>query len=137
MFVIARMLAAGASALILSADAPAPHMLAAGPLSDETIRATFVGKAACPPQPWPVGVGPHEFLADGRYRRARDLAPSYGRYTVADGRICVTLAESERPDFCLAVFASGGRFLFRLDDAPPATSPHGATPVEPCPLPGG
>jgi hypothetical protein len=121
------------AAAAMAADTPAvPRVVA-----DDDIRATFVGKAACPPQPWPVGVGPHEFLADGRYRRALDVASAHGRYTVTDGRICVTLAESERPDFCLAVFASGGHFLFRLDDAPPATSPHAATPVEPCPLPGG
>jgi hypothetical protein len=121
------------AAAVVAADTPAtPRRLA-----DDDIRAAFVGKAACPPQPWPVGVGPHEFSADGRYRRARDIAAAHGRYTIADGRICVTLAESEKPDFCLAVFASGPRFLFRLDDAPPAESPFPATVVEPCALPGG
>lgn len=120
------------AATVMAADTPAMPR----ELSDDDIRATFVGKAACPPRPWPVGVGPHEFFADGRYRRARDVASAHGRYTVADGRICVILAESERPDFCLAVLASAGRFLFRLDDTPPDISPHGATPVEPCALPG-
>jgi hypothetical protein len=129
--IILRLLPLVAVAFAGATDTPATPR----PLVDDDIRATFVGRAACPPQPWPVGVGPHEFLADGRYRRARDVASAHGRYTIADGRICVTLAESERPDFCLAVFASGGRFLFRLDDTPPAVSPYGATPVEPCALP--
>jgi hypothetical protein len=119
------------AAIAVAADTPAAPAL----LADDDIRAAFVGKAACPPQPWGVGLGPHEFAADGSYRRARDIASAFGRYTIADGRICVTLMDSERPDFCLAVLRDSGRYLFRLDDEPPAASTDAPEPVEPCPLP--
>ena len=104
-------------------------------MDDDDIRAAFVGKAACTPEPAPVGVGPHEFRADGAYVRTRDLADARGRYTVADGRICVTLIDSPHSDFCLAVLTSGVGYAFRLDDAPPAASRHAPVPVAPCPLP--
>jgi hypothetical protein len=129
---LARLLPMVAAAAV-AADTPAGPQ----PMIDADIRAVFAGKAACEPQPWGVGVGPHEFHADGAYRRARDVADAHGRYTIKDGRICITLADSQQPDFCLAVLASGGRYLFRLDDAPPATSQHGPVAVEACPLPNG
>jgi hypothetical protein len=118
-------------AAAIAADTPAGLR----PAGDDDIRAAFAGKAACEPQPSGIGLGPHEFHADGVYRRARDLASAHGRYAVADSRICVTLMESEQPDFCFAVLVSGGRYLFRLDDQPPAQSNHAPVPVEPCPLP--
>jgi hypothetical protein len=118
---------------VVSADTPGEPR----PAADSDIRAAFVGKAACEPKPWAVGLGPHEFHGDGTYRRPRDIATAHGRYVVADGRICITLAESERPDFCFAVLVAGGRYLFRLDDAPPAMSTHAPVPVEACPLPNG
>ena len=31
---------------------------AQAPVADSEIREAFVGKAACPPEPWPVGFGP-------------------------------------------------------------------------------
>lgn len=132
MIVLTRLLPIVAAAVV-SADTPAGLR----PATDDDIRAAFVGRAACEPQPWGVGLGPHEFHADGAYRRARDVANAHGRYTVADGRICITLTESEQPDFCFAVLVSGGRYLFRLDDAPPAASAHAPVPVEACPLPNG
>jgi hypothetical protein len=127
----------------LAADAPPDGERAASPppsaslslAGDDDIRAAFLGKAACSPQPWPVGVGPHEFRADGAYVRQRDIASAHGRYTVGEGRICVTLAGSDRPDFCLAVLKNTGGYLFRLDDQPPATSAHAPVAVTPCPLP--
>jgi hypothetical protein len=132
MMLLARLLPIAVAAAV-AADTPAGPQ----PASDDDIRAVFVGHAACEPQPWGVGLGPHQFAADGTYRRTRDVANAHGRYTVKDGRICVTLGESEQPDFCLAVLVSGGRYLFRLDDGPPATSRHAPVPVEVCPIPNG
>ena len=132
MIVLSRVLPLLAAAAV-AADTPASPR----PVGDDDIRAVFAGRAACPPQPWPVGVGPHEFLSDGTYRRRRDLASAHGRYAIADGRICVTLADSPRADFCLAVLGAGDRYLFRLDDDPPAASTHAPVAVEPCPLPDG
>jgi hypothetical protein len=137
--IILARLAPLAVAAMMAADTPpsppagsTPTPAAVQPASDDDIRATFVGKAACPPQPWPVGVGPHEFRADGTYARSRDLATAHGRYTIADGRICITLADSSKPDFCLAVLKDGPGYTFRLDDAPPRASTHSPVPVEPC-----
>lgn len=130
MILVARLLPLIVAAA-MAADTPAEPR----PVGDDDIRAAFAGKAACEPQPFGVGLGPHEFHADGIYRRARDLASAHGRYAVTDSRICVTLMDSEQPDFCFAVLVSDGHYLFRLDDQPPAKSKHAPVPVEPCPLP--
>ncbi len=140
MLVLARVVPLLAVALAAAADAPStsdtrPSAPAAVPAGDEEIRAVFTGKAACPPEPWPVGVGPWEFHAEGDYKRTQDVAPAFGRYAIAGGKICVTLARSDKVDFCLAVLKSDGGFLFRLDDSAAIASRRDPVPVTPCPLP--
>jgi hypothetical protein len=117
------------------APAPAAPPAPASPVDDADIRATFTGKAACPPEPWPISVGPWEFHAGGNYVRVQDLASAFGRYAIADGKICVTLAGSDKADFCLAVLKRGDGYLFRLDTAAGGGSRHDPVPVTPCPLP--
>ncbi len=122
-------LVAGATALLA---APA---LAQSPVPDGEIRDVFFGKAACPPEPWPVGFGPYEFRADGVFFRKQDLASLFGRYAIADGRICVTFSGPAPPNFCLQVLKDKAQYLFRYEGAPvpdPLPQPH---PVTPCPLP--
>jgi hypothetical protein len=105
------------------------------PAGDDDIRAAFAGKAACPPQPWAVGVGPFEFRPDGAYFRAQDLASAHGRYAIAGGKICVTLTGSDKPDFCLAVLKDAGGYAFRLDESAALASGHTPVRVVPCDLP--
>jgi hypothetical protein len=108
---------------------------AQSPIGDEEIRSAFVGKAACPPQPWPVGFGPFEFRADGAFVRIQDTGSLYGRYTIADGRICVTLSDSSAPSFCLDVLKDGTQYFLRDLSPPLPATPPGPFPVTPCPLP--
>jgi hypothetical protein len=145
MLVLGRMMSLMVVALAAAADAPPPgtappatNVSPAAPLpaSDDEIRAAFAGKAACPPEPWPVGTGPFEFRADGEYFRAQDLASAHGRYTIANGKICVTLTGTEQPGFCLAVLKDRERYVFRFDETPAAASRHDPMPVTPCELPG-
>ena len=149
MLMLARLLPAVAIALAAAADAPAPVPDAGTPaptaqssppapavaVKDEDIRAAFAGKAACPPQPWAVSTGPWEFRTNGEYFRAQDLASAHGRYVIQDGKICVTLAGSDKADFCLAVLKREDEYLFRLDDSAAAASRRPPVPVTPCPLP--
>lgn len=140
MLVLARLLPLLAVALAAAADAPSPpDALPGGPaavaVGDEEIRAVFAGKAACPPEPRPVGVGPWEFHVGGDYVRHQDLASAYGRYAISGGKIRVTLAGSEHVDFCLAVLKRADAYLFRLDDSAAAESRHDPVAVTPCPLP--
>lgn len=140
MLALARVVPLLAVALAAAADAPSPPDAppsppAAVPASDEEIRAAFAGKAACPPEPWPVSFGPWEFHAEGDYKRAQDVASAFGRYTIADGKICVTLSGSDKADFCLAVLKRGDGYLFRLDDSAAVASRRDPVPVTPCPLP--
>jgi hypothetical protein len=111
-----------------------PPGAAATPVGDDEIRAAFVGKAACPPKPWPVGFGPYEFHADGEFVRAQDLASLYGRYTISGGRICVTSAGNSPPDLCLAVLKEGDQYFFRDDTPPVPAPPRLAFSVTLCPL---
>ncbi len=96
----------------------------------------FVGKAACPPEPWPVGFGPYEFRADGAFFRKQDLASLFGRYAIADGRICVTLSGPAPPNFCLQVLKDKAQYLFRYQGpacsgpAAPAASGHAVSAAE-------
>jgi len=105
------------------------------PVGDEEIRSIFASKAACPPEPWPVGTGPWEFRDGGDYFRAQDLASAHGRYAIQNGKICVTLVGSDKADFCLAVLKRGDAYLFRLDDSAVAASRREPVAVSPCPLP--
>ncbi len=145
MLVLERMMSLMAVALAAAAEAPpavtAPPAATVSPAApasagDDDIRAAFVGKAACPPEPWPVGLGPFEFRIGGEYFRAQDIASAHGRYTIANGKICVTLVGSDQPNFCLAVLKDGERYLFRLDEAPTVASRRDPMPVTPCDLPG-
>ncbi len=113
---------------------PAPPAVTT-PADDQDIRARFAGKAACPPGEPPVGVGPWEFHEGGDYVRQQDLTTAHGRYAVVNGKICVTLAHSDKVDFCLAVLKRGDRYLFRLDDSQTLASQRDPVPVAPCPLP--
>jgi hypothetical protein len=112
-----------------------PAGAAATPVGDDEIRAVFVGKAACPPKPWPVGFGPYEFHADGEFVREQDFAPLLGRYTVSKGRICVSFAGGSPPDLCFAVVKEGSEYFFRDDTPPLPATPRLPFPVTPCPLP--
>jgi len=118
-----------------SAQAPAAPVPMPMPVGDEDIRSIFAGKAACPPEPWPVSTGPWEFHDDGNYFRAQDLAAAHGRYAIQNGKICVTLMGSDKADFCLAVLKRGDTYLFRLDDSASAASRREPVAVTPCPLP--
>lgn len=121
----------------LTVRAGAADALPAAPLiaDDDDIRAAFAGKAACPPEPWPVGVGPFEFHPDGTFFRAQDIASAHGRYAIAGGKICVTLTGSDKPDFCLAVLRDAGGYSFRQDESAALASGHTAVRVIPCELP--
>jgi hypothetical protein len=103
------------------------------PVPDDEIRAMFAGKAACPPLPWPVSFGPHEFRADGTYYRMQDLASAYGRYTIAKGKICISFSGPNPPDFCLIVTKNDGHYFFQYDSPrfPANQQPYFHTP---CPL---
>lgn len=139
MLLVGRLLPLLAVAFAAVADVPpapdAPAVPAPVLVGDDDIRAAFAGKAACPPEPWPVGFGPFEFRADGAYFRAQDIASAHGRYVIAGGKICVTLAGSEQPNFCLAVLKDPGGYFFRLDDPANAASRHPPVRVTPCQLP--
>jgi hypothetical protein len=128
------------SVLLLTGAAGGP-----APVQDDEIRATFVGKAACPEKPWPVSFGPYEFRPDGAFFRAQDLAPWSGRYTVAGGQICITPA-SARPDagsenVCFEVLKDETQYFLRpkvgpaSSAAPTANASPVQFPVTPCPLP--
>jgi hypothetical protein len=124
-------LIAGLSGLLAAASA------AQASVGDSEIRATFVGKAACPPEPWPVGFGPYEFRSDGVFVRMQDLASLFGRYAISDGRICVTFSGPSPPDFCLEVLKDKTQYFFRYQGSP-APSPSSAPyPVTACSLPDG
>jgi len=94
-----------------------------------------VGKAACPPKPWPVGFGPFEFRDDGAFVRIQDIASLYGRYGIADGRICVTFSGPLPPNFCFDVLKEGTQYFFGYNSPPPPATPSSPFPVEPCPSP--
>ncbi len=123
------LLIAGVTALL---SAPA---CAQSPVPDGEIREVFVGKAACPPKPWPVGFGPYEFRADGVFFRQQDLASLSGRYAISGGRICVTFSGPAPPDFCLDVLKDKTQYFFRHNGAPVPDAPPAPFPVTPCPLP--
>ena len=108
---------------------------AQSPVDDQDIRTAFVGRAACPPKPWPVSFGPYEFRPDGTYFRMQDIASLHGRYTVAGGRICVSFTGPSPPDFCLEVLKTDAQYFFRYHGSPAPASPLPAYPVTPCPLP--
>src|SRR5437762_4907816 len=91
---------------------------AQSPVADNEIRDVFVGKAACPPEPWPVGFGPYEFRADGVFIRKQDLASLFGRYAIADGRICATFSGPAPPNLRLQVLHDKAHYLFRYAGAP-------------------
>ena len=153
MLTLARLIPLLGVTLAAAAEVPAPPPLQAAPtsvptpsappaptppptpLNNEDIQAVFAGKAACPPGEAPVGVGPWEFHADGDYMRQQDLASAHGRYAVANGKICVTLVDSDKVDFCLAVLKRGDGYLFRLDESESVASRRDPVAVTPCPLP--
>jgi hypothetical protein len=108
---------------------------AQSPVDDSEIRATFVGKAACPPKPWPVSFGPFEFRADGVFVRVQDIASLYGRYAIADGRICASFSGPSPPNFCFEVLKDGAQYLFRDVSPPVPDTPRPPIPVTPCALP--
>jgi len=140
------------SVLLLTGAASAPT-----PVQDDEIRATFVGKAACPPKPWPVSFGPYEFRADGVFFRAQDLAPWSGRYTIAKGQICITPAGAQanagNENLCFEVLKDETQYFLRAKAPAPASTPAAPDaspapnvspapaaasvqfPVTPCPLP--
>jgi hypothetical protein len=131
------------AAAVLAADTPADPAPGASTSSagtaalatDDDIRATFVGRAACPPEPWPVSFGPFEFRPDGSYFRAQDIVSAHGRYVVSGGKICVTIETLSLADFCLAVIKSGGTYAFRIESSAAGAPVLGPLPVTPCPLP--
>ena len=104
-------------------------------VAESEIRATFVGKAACPPEPWPVGFGPYEFRADGVFVRVQDIASLWGRYVVSHGRICVTFSGPSPPDFCLAVLKDKLQYFFRREGSGMPRTSSLPYPVTPCLLP--
>jgi hypothetical protein len=121
-----------AAATLLAAPASAQS-----PVADDEIRAAFVGKAACPPQPWGVGFGPFEFRPDGVFVQVQDIASRYGRYAIADGRICTTFSGPSPSDFCVEVLKDGAQYFFREVSPPVRDTPRPPIPVTPCPLPDG
>jgi hypothetical protein len=123
--------------LIAAATLLAAPAAAQSPITDDEIRAAFVGKAACPPKPWPVSFGPFELRADGVFVRVQDIASLYGRYTIADGRICATFSGPSPPNLCFEVLKDGGQYLFRDVSAPVPDTPRPPIPVTPCALPDG
>jgi hypothetical protein len=140
MLMLARLIPLIAVVVAAAADSPSlsgapPGNAATVPVSEEEIRTAFVGKAACPPEPSAVNVGPWEFHSDGGYVRRQDVASAFGHYAISDGKICVTLAGSDKVDFCLAVLKKGDAYLFRLDQSPADRSRHDPVPVTPCTLP--
>jgi hypothetical protein len=106
--------------------------MAQTPVSDDDIRAAFVGHEAHPPLPWPVSFGPYEFHSDGSYFRQQDLASAAGRYLIANGRICIGLGDtdpkaepdpkadpSKKPDpnkQCYKVLRDGSQYFLQYDD---------------------
>jgi hypothetical protein len=125
----------GAILIAAAATLLATPASAQSPVADNEIRATFVGKAACPPKPWPVSFGPFEFRADGVFVRIQDIASLYGRYAIADGRICATFSGPSPPNVCFEVLKEGTQYFFR-DVSPPAPdTPRPPIPVAPCDLP--
>ena len=126
---IGAILTAGVTALL------ATFAFAQSPVGDDEIRAAFVGNAACPAKPWPVSFGPFEFRADGVFVRRQDIASLYGRYAIADGRICVTFTGPAPPDFCLEVLKDGAQHFFRDNSRKLPDTPGPLFPVTPCRLP--
>jgi hypothetical protein len=87
------------------------------PVSDDEIRAAFVGHEAHPPQPWPVSFGPYEFRADGSYFRQQDLASSYGHYAIKDGLICISDAPDGPANQCYKVLRNGTQYYLQYTGA--------------------
>jgi hypothetical protein len=120
--------------MLLTGAASAPS-----PVQDDEIRTTFVGKAACPPKPWPVSFGPYEFRADGVFFRAQDLAPWSGRYTVASGQICISpssaQADAGTDSLCFDVLKDETQYFLRTKATPAPNASPVVFPVTPCPLP--
>jgi len=122
------------SVMLLTDAASAPSQV-----QDDEIRATFVGKAACPPKPWPVSFGPYEFRADGVFFRAQDVAPWSGRYTIAGGQICIGpasgRADAGTESLCFDVLKDETQYFLRAKAAPAPDASSVVFPVTPCPLP--
>ncbi len=87
------------------------------PVADAEIRAHFVGRAAVPAAPLPVGFGAYEFRADGSFHRQQDIASLFGRYVVADGKICIEPAAGDPHGerFCLVVLREGDQYFLRVE----------------------
>ena len=109
-----RIAAACVAALIAATEGSAA--MAQSPVSDDDIRAAFVGHEAHPPLPWPVSFGPYEFHSDGSYFRQQDLASAAGRYVIANGRICIGPGESDPKNECYKVLRDGSQYFLQYDD---------------------
>jgi hypothetical protein len=106
-----------------SMDTGVPHVRLIAdpaPVSDDEIRAAFVGHEAHPPQPWPVSFGPYEFRADGTYFRQQDIASFYGRYVINDGQICISDAQGGPAPQCYKVLRNGSQYYLQYTGAPGA-----------------
>jgi hypothetical protein len=84
-----------------------------------------------------VSFGPYEFKADGTYHRQQDIASAIGRYTIANGRICMTFEGPWPSNFCLEVLKTGDHYVFRHHSSATGATALPDQPVTPCPLPNG